>query len=214
MIRTQQLQLEQMRQYQQDHNARHQPSTATNVSGASPSAGLVASNLSSSTAVVDDATPTSERSFPIPSSLPFPPAPQPLPRASRRNSHPRSGSSGTSPALRPLPTYTYHETNHSSHGSGEWPPSPIEIARRNSSRDESAYYQAETATLTRENQMLRLRIRELERQVNELNSNAGATHALPNAPLSRSNLTLSASAEREGPDGGGSYVGSAENDKE
>lgn len=30
-----------------------------------------------------------------------------------------------------------------------------------SSRDESAYYQAETQTLTRENQMLRMRIREL-----------------------------------------------------
>ena len=66
-------------------------------------------------------------------------------------------------------------------------------------RDESAYYQAETQTLTRENQMLRMRIRELgmkpylwhtrvtiliytERQLNE------ASAALPNNPATPSNL--------------------------
>lgn len=45
------------------------------------------------------------------------------------------------------------------------------LARR-SSRDESAFYQAEAAMLTRENQMLQMRIRELERQLNELSSAA------------------------------------------
>ena len=194
MIRTQQLQLEQMRQYQQDHTARHQSSTATAASVAPVSGGTVASNVSSA-AVIDDSTPTSERSFSIPNNLPFPPAPQSVPRQNRRNSHPRTGSSGTSPSLRPLPAHTYHETGH---GSGEWPPSPVDIPRRNSSRDESAYYQAETATLTRENQMLRLRIRELERQVSELNANVGGTHALPNAPVTGSNLTQSATTEHGG----------------
>jgi hypothetical protein len=213
MIRTQQLQLEQMRQYQQDHNVRHQSSTATTTTGGPLFAGAAASNISSNTAVIDDSTPTSERSFSIPSSLPFPPAPQALPRANRRNSRPRTGSSGTSPALRPLPIHTYHEPSHSSHGSGEWPPSPIEIARRNSSRDESAYYQAETATLNRENQMLRLRIRELERQVSELNANVGATHALPNAPVTGSNLNLSTTTERGDADGEQSHAGPAEVDK-
>ena len=52
-------------------------------------------------------------------------------------------------------------------------------------RDESTYFQAETASLTRENQMLRLRIRELERQINEMN----ATQA--NTPPIASNLATS-----------------------
>lgn len=201
MIRTQQLQLEQMRQYQQDHNARHQSSTPTALSNVPASAGATARNVPSSVAVMDDSTPTSERSFYIPNTLPFPPAPQALPRGNRRNSRPRTGSSGTSPALQPIPIHTHHEASHSSYGSVEWPPSPVEIARRNSSRDESAYYQAETATLTRENQMLRLRIRELERQVNELNANMSGTHSLPNIPGTASNLTLSTTTEREDADG-------------
>lgn len=36
-------------------------------------------------------------------------------------------------------------------------------------RDESAFYQAETQMLTRENQMLKQRIRELERQLSDHN---------------------------------------------
>ena len=90
----------------------------------------------------------------------------------------------------------------------------MEIARRNSSRDESAYYQAETATLTRENQMLRLRIRELERQVSELNANAGATAASPNAPMTGSNLNVSAASGRDGVNGGLPHGISAEAEKE
>ena len=85
------------------------------------------------------------------------------------------------------------------------------------SRDESAYYQAETQTLTRENQMLRMRIRELgmtpcllidlyamltsaERQLNE------ASAAPPNNPATPSNLAAppieaetAAAAEEEKP---------------
>jgi len=44
-------------------------------------------------------------------------------------------------------------------------------------RDESAFYQAESQMLIRENQMLRHRIRELERQLSELQgTNASLTH--------------------------------------
>jgi len=46
-------------------------------------------------------------------------------------------------------------------------------------RDESTFYQAETSTLTRENQMLKLRIRELERQINELGGPAAAASHSP-----------------------------------
>jgi len=51
-------------------------------------------------------------------------------------------------------------------------------------RDESAFYQAETQTLTRENQMLKLRIRELERQLNDMNPTSPITHS----PVTASNL--------------------------
>lgn len=43
-------------------------------------------------------------------------------------------------------------------------------------RDESAFYQAETQMMVRENQMLRQRIRELERQVTDLHANSSLTH--------------------------------------
>lgn len=62
-------------------------------------------------------------------------------------------------------------------------------------RDESAFYQAETSMLTRENQMLRMRIRELERQVNELHTNSAITHE----PATPSNLTRSQSVSEEQP---------------
>lgn len=213
MIRTQQLQLEQMRQYQQDHNARHQTSTINTTPGALASAGITPGNVSS-TALLDDSIPTSERSSSLSHGLSFPPTQQALPRQNRRNSRPRTGSSGTSPSLHPLPIHSYHDIGHSSHGSGDWPPSPVEIARRNSSRDESAYYQAETATLTRENQMLRLRIRELERQVNELHTNAGGTQALPNTPVTGSSLTQAAIAGDGEGDRAQSNSGGAESTKE
>ncbi|KAI1267148.1 hypothetical protein F5Y18DRAFT_330009 [Xylariaceae sp. FL1019] len=46
-------------------------------------------------------------------------------------------------------------------------------------RDETSYYQAETQNLVRENQMLRHRIRELERQLSEANTNAAVTREPP-----------------------------------
>ncbi|KAI9799551.1 MAG: hypothetical protein M1825_004477 [Sarcosagium campestre] len=164
MIRTQQIQLSQMQQ------ATGQPlpdSVAT---------------------AVDDSTPTSERSFSLPSLAP--PAtsvvhPRPrspagpghhrgshdLSRQSSRRS--RTPSRTASPSLRPLSASLSGYTDTS------------EPWTLGGSRDESSFYQAETQMLTRENQMLRMRIRELERQVNEASSTPSAT----SAPATVSNLT-------------------------
>ncbi|KAL7919201.1 FAD dependent oxidoreductase [Trichoderma austrokoningii] len=60
-------------------------------------------------------------------------------------------------------------------------------------RDESAFYQAETQMLTRENQMLRHRIRELEKQVNDLSTSS----PVPNEPSVPSNLTRSSTSADE-----------------
>lgn len=180
MIRTQQLQLEQMRQYQQDHTSRHSSQTTSSTTAATTTSSTA---MGSTIAVIDDSTPTSERSFSFHNN-PFPPI-QPLPRPIRRSSR-GPPSAGASPALRPLPI-PGRETSHSS---DQGPPSPIDIARRNSSRDESAFYQAETANLTRENQMLRLRIRELERQLGDMNPNNQA-----NTPPVPSNLATSPPVE-------------------
>ncbi|KAI8941848.1 hypothetical protein NX059_003046 [Plenodomus lindquistii] len=126
-----------------------------------------------SSSAVDDSTPTSERSM----SIPPPPHPHssqasqavvsPLPSASQPRSRSpfafgtisrqssfadrsRQGSHAGSPALRPLsgqagPPYDHHDM----------------LPAAATTRDESAFYQAETQNLTRENQMLKLRIREL-----------------------------------------------------
>ncbi|KAK0261457.1 hypothetical protein LTR48_004043 [Friedmanniomyces endolithicus] len=62
-------------------------------------------------------------------------------------------------------------------------------------RDECAFYQAETQTLTRENRMLKARIRELERQVTDMshpptthNGNSTASSGLAHSPAQNSPL--------------------------
>ncbi|KAK0250842.1 hypothetical protein LTS09_014074 [Friedmanniomyces endolithicus] len=62
-------------------------------------------------------------------------------------------------------------------------------------RDECAFYQAETQTLTRENQMLKARIRELERQVTDMShpgpsaqNGSTASSALAHSPAQNSPL--------------------------
>jgi hypothetical protein len=131
---------------------------------AQQASGLLPSNPISS--AVDDSTPTSERSFSFPGAnqqlvtatvtnpRPRSPTPQGQPRrpvdlsrqSSRRS---RTSSRGTSsPSL--LPLSGFHGGDGSEHG---WV--------LGGSRDESAFYQAETQMLNRENQMLRQRIREL-----------------------------------------------------
>lgn len=158
LIREQQQQLDALRA-QQGHRSRSS-------SQATPHRPLATPAMSrDNTAVVDDLTPSSERSLAFPSVHPaVSPLPQPIRRSSRR-----APSASRSPALRPMPA---RETS----SSGEWPPSPTEGARRNSIRDEGAYFQAETSTLTRENQMLRQRVRELERQLVDGNVPANTPH--------------------------------------
>ncbi|KAK0391057.1 hypothetical protein NLU13_0559 [Sarocladium strictum] len=60
-------------------------------------------------------------------------------------------------------------------------------------RDESAFYQAETQMLTRENQMLRHRIRDLEKQLSELSPHGAGS----SEPLVHSHLTRSSTADEE-----------------
>ena len=172
MIRTQHQQLEAMQRQQAEHSSRHssqQSSTAHN-------------------SAVEDSTPTSDQHFsPQTSSFPILP---PLPRPARRSS--RTGlppSGGTSPALRPFPTRDLSHGSIGEQGSLQH----AEGARRNSARDEVAFYQAETASVTRENQMLRARIRELEKQISENTPNVQA-----NSPAVPSNLAASPPVDGDG----------------
>jgi cell division septum initiation protein DivIVA len=74
------------------------------------------------------------------------------------------------------------------------------------SRDESAFYQAETQMLVRENQMLRHRVRELERQLSEGGSNA-TTSSITREPAQQSRLIRSTSVSEEEPGATGSQNG-------
>ncbi|KAI4133637.1 MAG: hypothetical protein LQ338_000149 [Usnochroma carphineum] len=155
MIRQQQVQLQQMQQ--QAHVA---PAT--------------------STAAVDDSTPTSERSFSfptVPASAPISisnqrprsPAPRTSFELSRHSSRAsRTASRGGSPSMRPMSAGLQSQGD-------DW----MLSGASQSSRDDVAYYQAETQMLTRENQMLKMRIRELERQ---LNDGSSATTSSPSNP--------------------------------
>ncbi|OSS52659.1 hypothetical protein B5807_02603 [Epicoccum nigrum] len=147
-----------------------------------------------SNSAVDDSTPTSERSMslsrsqsqaaqaPTSAISPLPSAAQPRSRSpfniSRQSSfadRSRGGSHAGSPALRPFPG--------APHDAHEMLPSPA------AGRDESAFYQAETQNLTRENQMLKLRIRELERQLANMDPTSQVTHS----PVIHSSLSPAAS---------------------
>lgn len=156
MIREQQLQLDALRGHAGERRS-SQPGAAAQGNTA---------------AVVDDLTPNSERSTPFSS---IHPAVAPMGTHSTRVSH-HSSSATRSPALHP---HQGRESSISSSIDGGAPSSPIEHHRRNSRGDDSVYYQAETANLTRENQMLRMRIRELERQVSDLNASPANTPATP-----------------------------------
>lgn len=172
MIREQQLQLDALR-------------TQSEQSRRPSQANIAAAN--NSTAIIDDLTPASERSLSFPSIHPAIPAVSTLPRRVSHTHGPSSASASRSPLLRGLTDSG--ETRNSEFIS---PPSPIEtIGRRNSIRDESAFYQAETSNLTRENQMLRMRIRDLEKQISDMSS------APANTPVVPSNLVTSPPVEAE-----------------
>ena len=162
---------------------------------------------------IDESTPTSERSLSF-STQNIPPnvtSAVSAPRSPVAAMHPRTSfdvarenlqrrsrtpSRTASPRLR--------STSISNEGGESW---------NLGGRDESAYYQAETQTMIRENQMLRQRIRELgalnskmfsivpfvlikcvlERQVGELHANSSITHE----PATASHLVSSTSVSEE-----------------
>ncbi|KAK2626412.1 hypothetical protein QTJ16_004674 [Diplocarpon rosae] len=142
---------------------------------------------------IDDSTPTSERSMSF-SNPNLPHSAISTPRSPTAALHPRSSfdlaradlqhrrsrtpSRTASPRLR--------STSISGEGGETW---------NLAGRDESAFYQAETQMMVRENQMLRQRIRELERQVNESHSNASITHE----PAIPSHLLRAQSISEEAP---------------
>lgn len=118
---------------------------------------MTATATATTATTIDDGTPTSERSISIPPPHPHPAQPAVSPFAlasiSRQSSfadRSRNASHAASPAMRPLSAQAGGPHDHH-----DMLPAPA------TSRDESAFYQAETQNLTRENQMLKLRIREL-----------------------------------------------------
>lgn len=145
-----------------------------------PGSNIASNGTQPSSAVVEDHTPASERSFSFPS---VHPAVGSVPRPRNLSRENSNANASRSPALRPLPSAELHSHDF-------FPPSPAESrtsnSRRNSLRDEGAYYQAEQANLQRENQMLRVRIRELEKQL--LEKQAAQGNASPNLPAQSSNL--------------------------
>ncbi|KAL1883637.1 hypothetical protein Plec18167_002644 [Paecilomyces lecythidis] len=146
MIRSQQMQLQQLQQQQS----------------------------SNGTAVIDDSTPNSDRSVSIPT---LPSVPPPGGRTSLSVRRGSRSNQTTSPRLGPVASSSQGSVVEPirSHEGSELP-GLGETRTRSSSRDETAFYQAETASLTRENQLLRQRIRELERQIGELTANSSGTH--------------------------------------
>ncbi|KAJ9245333.1 hypothetical protein DTO169E5_638 [Paecilomyces variotii] len=151
MIRSQQLQLQQLQQQQSSNTG---------------------------TAVIDDSTPNSERSVSLPTVPPVPASGGRTSLASslsvRRGSR---SSQGASPRLGPIASASQGSVIEPirSHDGSELP-GLGETRTRSSSRDETTFYQAEAANLTRENQLLRQRIRELERQISELTANSSRPH--------------------------------------
>lgn len=145
---------------------------------------------------IDESTPTSERSmsFSNPNALPapLPSAAIPAPRSPSAILHPRSSfdlaRSDLQRRTSRAPSRTTSPALRSTSISGD----PSELLTLGG-RDESAFYQAETQMVIRENQMLRQRIRELERQVSELNANSASSHE----PAVASHLLRSTSVSEE-----------------
>ncbi|MCJ1278266.1 hypothetical protein MMC21_006081 [Puttea exsequens] len=148
-----------------------------------------------SSATADDTTPPSERS----SSYPYPAAPSPqraLVGSGLGNPRPRSPTSRTPVELSRQSSRRSRATSRTSSpfrptSAGLQPQADAWLGERSAILDDAAFYQAETQNLTRENQMLRHRIRELERQLSEGNSTATSS------PPVASNLASAAPVEAE-----------------
>ncbi|KAL3475000.1 hypothetical protein BJX99DRAFT_170116 [Aspergillus californicus] len=129
---------------------------------------------------IDDATPSSDRS------TSFPPVAAASNTGSRTSTQLHSSLSSRRPSQAHSPNLRPLADSPRGPDSLEWVPGPGENVGRRGSRDESvaSFYQTEATTLARENQMLRQRIRELERQVNELNTNNASARGLSATTIS------------------------------
>ena len=179
-------------------NQLHQLQQNVAAAGSSP----LANNLPNASQAIDDSTPTSERSFSLP-----PVAPSTVPAGSvaaglpHRPSRARRSSQSPSPALRNLPRPPSFFGHHDSAVVSDLP-SPAEshsglptALPRRTSRDEVSFYQAETANLTRENQMLRHRIKELEKMLTD----AGRSNGSNTPPVVASSSSTPASGSEGNP---------------
>ncbi|KAJ5113139.1 hypothetical protein N7456_001673 [Penicillium angulare] len=140
------------------------------------------SHPGTSTAIVDEPSSASERSpsFSLPMPPPIAPSRLSISSVSNRRSS-RPSSQATSPSLQPQDP-TRSGIGSAIDGTEAFP--TLRDTSRRGSRDESAYYQAEASMLSRENQMLRQRVRELERQIGDLttsrvSASPGTTPAPP-----------------------------------
>jgi hypothetical protein len=113
---------------------------------------------------IDESTPTSERSmsFSTPNTLPapLPSAAMPAPRSPSAILHPRSSFDLARADLQRRSSRAQSRTASPALRSTSISGEPSELLTLGG-RDESAFYQAETQMVIRENQMLRQRIREL-----------------------------------------------------
>ncbi|KAI0132164.1 hypothetical protein BJ170DRAFT_680063 [Xylariales sp. AK1849] len=149
---------------------------------------LQASQGQSQTSVAaEDATSTS--------GLSAPPSHTPLPASTPRSpvmAHPRSSIDTNRSDLRPSRTPSRQTSSPRMRSASISTESaePFLLG----GRDESAFYQAETQSMVRENQMLRHRIRELERQLSDAHSATTVTRE----PAHPSHLLESTSVAEEG----------------
>jgi len=150
-----------------------------------------ASGQTATPPAVEESTPTSERSMSFSNANPPQQSTTSTPRSPAAALHPRSSFDMARTDLQQRRSRTPSRTasprlrSTSISGEGE--------AWSLGGRDESAFYQAETQMMVRENQMLRQRIRELERQVSELHVNSSITHE----PATPSQLLRSESVSEE-----------------
>ncbi|KAI4155976.1 MAG: hypothetical protein LQ340_000616 [Diploschistes diacapsis] len=160
-----------------------------------------------------DASPTSERSFSFTSAVSNARARSPVPISIRS----RRPSQATPAPVRGLPMGVAH--SHNIPATEEYAilpsgaPPPIG-AGGSGGKDETAYYQAEAQNLTRENQMLKLRIKELEKQLAHSNGSGlqstASSHTIP--PSSHSNLALRALPDGATAEGAAKAAGAMDTD--
>lgn len=155
-----------------------------------------------SSAAADDSPVVSERSHHGTPAIPIGSVPQ-----SATSPHP-AGSFSRSPGIAHHPRSSFDMARADLHRRSRTPSRGASPRLRSTSisgdseqwnlggRDESAFYQAETQMLVRENQMLRHRIRDLERQLAESVS-ATSAQSNPSEPANPSHLTRTTSVDDE-----------------